>query len=513
MGLCQRLKKLLYISALALASFFDKQPALLYGLFVYSGIVYALLHSLMTLFPALFILFFAIQSGCSIFNRRIVLSSILLLFSCIYTSQTIVEPPATFTEIPGLARLTVSTIRTDIRYGRTFYRLDGEIASFVPDCGGFVASNIPCMFVWHQKNTRPRAEHMYEVRGVLRRQELGYSFKPDLDSPWEMRDSCFSLAELRYSLKAKARCFFAEYIPPGTVRSFLEGVCFGEFHDMHLKACLKRFGLQHIVVVSGFHFALLVAICLALFRLVLSLRYSQCAAACVATLFFLFIGPTASVYRAYIAALCALGAALSEKRTSGMNALGLGLILVSLSSPTSCLTPGFTLSFLATWAILLLQPLCKRFIFSLVPAYAGGQIAYGTILEQAVFTMSTCILSALSLVCAVTCLMLPTTLYVFNSFPLLGLVYNIFFPFGISVALFFVILGMLFFWLPPVCSVFLALGSGICDWMLTPVMHAPTGLDIVLFCEWIPLWALLLYLCLFSLFVIVYEQEHKSRLC
>lgn len=479
-------------------AFSERNPAFWYGLFVYLGATSAIGGHIAISIVVLFLAFLAMYSLVSAFRYHLLLAFCCGLASFIYVSNHVLLPPDHLNEIPGKALLEVVDISSDMRYGRTFYRLTADIKHFQPTCGGFIVQNIPCRVVWHEKSERPHGGVLYEVNGVLQRKPEGFSFKSDSGVAWAVQKTVFSLTELRYDLKRGVKCFLAKYLQPGDVRFFLEGVLIGEFHENHLKACLKRFGLQHILVVSGFHFSLVLAIFMGIFRIFLSIRMSHLALIGVATAFFLFIGPQPSVFRSYIASLLVLMSAVCEKSGSGINGIGLGLIILVLYDPTMSCNVSFQMSFLATWAILILHPLCKNLLFSFLPRYSVAQIGSFSFIEQVVFVISTFILSSLALVLAVTTMMLPVSLWAFQSFPLLGIFYNSFFPFIVSIAITLVILGGLFFWLPPLAAVAIGAGAALTECLLTLVHSAPTWMDCTLHCEHVPIWILVLYLCLVS---------------
>jgi competence protein ComEC len=225
----------------------------------------------------------------------------------------------------------------------------------------------------------------------------------------------------------------------------------------------------------------------------------------------LFVGPSASVLRAFIAIQLALSAKLCEKPSSGINALGVGLFVISLYDPLMLLSPSFQLSFLATWAILILYPIVQKKLFALFPKYQGEDLLAFSFVEQFLFMLSTFFVTSLSLVLAVSILMLPMSLFTFGSFPLLGILYNCFFPFCVSVSVTLLLLGVLFCWIPFIASLFFFLSAALIELALTLVQQAPSWIDITLYSNGFSATLLVAYITLVSLCAVLYSYQMKCR--
>ena len=488
----------------SLALFWLRYPALFYSLIVYLATLFALSYH-QALFIPLCVL--TLSAG----KERGFLGAALFIGAYFFASTAIQMPPDTTKEVTGKARLQITDIAVDSRYGRSYYKLKADIKELVPDDGGFLVANLPCQIAYAGKSSRPRAGCLYAVTGTLKNNEGVWSFKVAQNSSpnslWKVESSTLSLAEWRYRAKNAAKCFFATHFDPGYVRSFLEGVCIGEFHDMELQAQLKRFGLQHILVVSGFHFSLIGAILAGLLRLVFPRNVTVGLLTVCITGYLIFVGMSPSVLRAYIAIQLALWAKLCEKKSSGLNALGVGLLAICLYDPVMLLSPSFQLSFLATWAILLLYPIIEKLLFSLFPRYQGEDVLAFSFTEQLLFLLATFFLTSLSLVCAVSVLMLPMSLFIFHSFPLLGMLYNCFFPFLVSIAVTLLVLGLLFCWISPLASFFFFLSATLTEMALTLVQHAPLWVDATLYWDGLTATALVAYIVFVSVCAIAYKPE------
>ena len=505
----------LYSISTSFQQFWCKNPALWYALFFYAGALFSLAPAFSLGILVLFLLIPSLSHITHAHIVRVCLGIFSFFVSYVYVSSTVILPPSTYNEISGKALLQVENVATHYNYGKSFYKLDLLITHFTPATQGFIVQNVPCQLTQEASqgasHIRPQGGIEYEVSGKLRQKRGKWIFTPFSKSNWTEKKSFFSLVEYRFIAKKKLVQLLSQHFKPSTVRSFLEGVLVGEFHDTALKASLKRFGLQHILVVSGFHFALLVAIFASLIRFFTTSPIAFIVLALLTTAYFLFIGPTASVFRAYIAASACLYAKLLQRESSGINALGLGILLVVIFQPLWCVQVGFQLSFLATLAILLLFPIMQRTLFSFWPTYSLKTLSEATFIEQAVFVVATFFLSALALMLAVTLLCLPMTLYAFGQFPLWGIFYNLFFPFGVSLAITCVLVGLCLLPLAPIAGLFLSLGAVILEGLLTLVQHAPVSLEVVPSSSYVSAELLVLYLCAVSFFGVIYVQRYCAN--
>jgi competence protein ComEC len=333
------------------------------------------------------------------------------------------------------------------------------------------------------------------------------------DAAWIKQKALFSfsLVEWRISAKLAFKRMLARYLPAGQTRSFLEGVLIGEFHDSLLSQNLSRFGLQHITVVSGFHFSLMVAILGTLFRLFLSWRQATVCLLLASSIYLAFVGASPSVLRAYLAIALVLVAKLIGEKTNGINCLGLGLVVCIALEPTWVTNLSFSLSFLATWAILLFYPLLYSYLLSLFPRRSGSTLLQMTFFDQLAFVLLAFFRTSVALVLAVSLLMLPASLYFFQQFPMIGIVYNCFFPFFITLAVSILALGMLFYWVTPIAAFFFHLAAMVTECALTHVTDGPLFLDSMLRSPEIPALLFVFYLSAVSFIAILFGGESGSR--
>lgn len=482
-----------------LFSFWDSVPALYYGLFLLLGAILAFSPSYALLFVFSLLLFTE--------RERLIFGMLAGVLFWLLCTSAVVFPPSWGKDVEGVATFEVVDWVHEVRYGRTYCKMKVDLHHFEAEDKSFFANNIPCKLIWNEPATRPKADFIWRTKAFLQEHEGNWTVKLIKDAPLQKVAPSYSLAEWRHKARGYAKRLFARYLEPGETRELLEGVLLGEFHDKELKKALGRFGLQHITVVSGFHFSLIAIILAAFFRLLLPWRGTIIALLLAATFYLLFIGPSPSVLRAYIAVVIMYGSKLVERQSSGLNCLGIGLILVLAYDPVSSTNIGFSLSFLATFAILLFYPIFESALKRCFPERTFQTVVKMPFLDQLLFVLLRFFIASFALVASVSLLTLPYSLYLFGQFPIMGMLYNAFFPFFVSIAVFIVALGLLFIWLPPVAYAFFHIASTLLDASLTLVTHAPSWCDYSIRADCLSGPIVVAYLVLISLLGIAYSEK------
>ncbi len=488
-------------------SFWDKAPALFYGLFVYFGAAAQFSWHYSLLIPL---------GVCTIFSSkvqkmRLMFGMVAMLLFWLYATNSLILPPKWADTSPGIATFEITEAVNDTRYNKPYCKMKVLVQTFKPADKSFYAKNVACKMTWKDLATRPKADYVYRIEGTLSEYNGSWSLKPTRAATLEQVEPTYSLVEWRFKAKQYVKGILATYVAPGDTRAFLEGVLIGEFHDNHLAQSLRRFSLQHLTVVSGFHFSLIAIILAAFFRLLMPWRIMNISLVVAACCYLAFIGPSPSVLRAYVAVTLVFLGRLLERNSNGLNCLGFGLILVLALDPSSVTSLGFQLSFLATFAILLLYPIVEKVFKSFFPKRGANELLQMPFLEQVLFVLLVFSISSLALVTSVSILMLPMSLFAFHAFPIMGIFYNCFFPFLVSIAVFIVAIAFFFLWLPPVASFLFAIASQILDHALILINHAPTWCDLTLHATWLSAPILAIYLSLISyLGIIFHEQDHLA---
>ena len=486
--------------------FWQRHPALLYGLFVYLGSSFAFQPSWVYLIPLIFLgLQFRLGS-------QLLFALILGLGVYFFVSEHVHYPAPDQEVVAGVATVEISDISQKIRFGTPCLKMQLKLQELAPHDEGEKIRNISCSMNWKNMSTRPQGGFLYEVKGSLKRiGDAQFIFTPASNASWYVKEVSYSLVELRFKAKIAFKRFLRRYLYPGEVRSFLEGLITGDFNDPILAQNLRRFGLQHIMVVSGFHFSLIAAFIAFILRFFASWKFSIIGLLVGTFCYLLFLGATPSITRAWISVTTLLVGKLCERRANGLNSLGIGLILLILYDPGVCFHLGFQLSFLATGAILLFYPLCDKMLLRFFPKRSASDVLAMTKGDRFGYFLLVFFRKSWALGLAVHLLMLPMALYSFHTFPLMGIFYNCFFPFLVSISLFLLCLACLFFWIPILASALFSLCYFLTDMTLTFVSHAPQSFDKTISIDECPVWILLLYLSAICFMGVLLFQKNKGE--
>lgn len=332
------------------------------------------------------------------------------------------------------------------------------------------------------------------VDGYLKNGELILRKKP-----LALETTSFSLH--RFRLKEWTKLKILEYTPHKRSGELLAALITGDLDNKIVKKDFARFGLQHILAISGFHFSFLAMGIAFLLGRFIPYRILPLLLIFLLASYFLFLGPSASIIRAWMAILIASLAELKEKRPSALNSLGVGLLAVGLWNPQAYLEAGFILSFVLTASILLyakpFEDLLKKYFrprsFKTVKEASPST-------QLALFILSF-LRKSISLNAAVLFSAIPLTLYFFKAFPLLSLFFNLFYPTLIAISLFLFLLSFI----PGV----LFLNSYYLDSILNLIHEVPLDVDGLIQIDYLKVEFVIIYISIF-LFWGLYKKDKRA---
>lgn len=345
---------------------------------------------------------------------------------------------------------------------------------------------------------RYRADCDYLLSGKLFTQE-GITYFLKTEPAWEKLES-FSCAELRYQVKQKVKAYISKHIPSPRAAAFLKNLVTGEGEDSLIAHDFSLLGLSHLLAVSGFHFSLLSATLYFLFPK----RFPYKARASLLLLFLtgylFFLGPTPSVYRAWMAALLFFTSHLVERPARPLNSLGVALLLLLLIDPLAATTLSFSLSFLATAGILLGYHPCHTLLTLWIPSYSLSKVSTRSFLWQHGYLLLGWIRKGLALTLSVHLALFPLLLHAFHTLSWNSLLYNLFFPLCAAVGLLLFLAGVLTF----------TLLHPLANWyndQLLALTEAPPSLFATAYYESPPPLFTTLYLALLFFFLLRHQQK------
>lgn len=482
----------------AFADLWRFYPAALYAFAVLLGSSVALYseHSYFLLFSLTILALPLITSSLQSAQLRIVLALILALASFYMTSTRYLFPIEN-TAKTGIADIEMTSVRLMKTPFGFVWNYKGTLKSFIHH-EQVIAKDIPILvsIPFEKASPRPPAHYRYELPARLKTSENGkYVITPVKNAKWHTKNELHNLAEWRFSAKAAVQKHVQESIKDHHVGAFLSGIATGEFDDRILSHELGRFGLQHLMAISGLHFSILSTF----IALVLGVFFSRKTAAIITIVvmsaYFVFLGASASVTRAWIAIIIALASLFIQRRSSGFNALGIGALALLLWDPLIIEELGFQFSFGITASILLWFSPCEKLLQQIFAKRRLNDVTKMDSWDQHGYCLLYFLRQSLALSLAVNIAALPLTLYHFHVFPLMGLVYNLFFPVLVSLSLVLLTtaccFSLIFPWL---ASQIHALNEYYTQFVLNFAFNLPKTFDYTWRVESIPIEGLMIYL-------------------
>jgi competence protein ComEC len=360
---------------------------------------------------------------------------------------------------------------------------------------------VPCSVHHSFGEKHPKAHCDYILHGKLKqRGPYDYLFQA---KEWVPVENTWSFAELRFQLKERFRQFLNQKLQSPRVASFLGSLITGDVEDRSLRYEFGRLGLQHILAISGFHFAILIAFCSFFLGLFLPYRWKIIALLLAINAYFLFVGAVPAVQRSWLTAMFYLIGKLIGRHSTGLNLLGTALLIEVVLDPLVSAQLGFQLSFLSCVGILLFHPLFKPWAERLFPEHDPKRL---TRTAQHGYLLTSFLRQGVSLALGVNAAILPLILFHFHTFPLLSLFYNLFFPLLVSMALFGLLLSLMAHLLcPPLATLLFSTTDFFTAQILDIASYPPLPLDYSIRVHDFPAWIIPLYL--FALFSLSLERR------
>ena len=176
-----------------------------------------------------------------------------------------------------------------------------------------------------------------------------------------------------YYYALKTRSYLSERIHtlmPEEQADFMSALLLGDKTGVseETKTSLRRSGISHIIVVSGFHLSIIAQLIMLLLTFIFRGRKRPAAVLCIIILLFYMAvtGFSPSVTRAGIMQIAMLLAAALFKRADPLNALGLSVLIMTVCDPFSAGDVGLLLSYSATLGILLLSGRISSFLGNII---------------------------------------------------------------------------------------------------------------------------------------------------
>ncbi len=465
----------------------DRHPALFYGLAVLTGASAALSGYSVVLAPVaafLLLLILSLFSGASKLTFRCLLSLLLGFCTFLYALQS--TPPSLPEEgVTGDAEIEFYTFSQKKTPIGVRWIGSGLVSRFTTEEGeSYKDLSTSLQLSGEDTAFLPPIESKWKVRGkILPTSKDGfYIFKPIAKARWErIGSSCKGrLGQARMEVKRRITDYIENAMGHTQSAHFLGGMLTGEMNDIFLNHHLGRFGLQHILAISGFHFSLLASAFAFILLLFIPYRKLPLCMIVLLTGYFLLLGASPSILRAWLTIFLGSMAALLHQRSAGLNLLGASMIATVLYDPLSIHQLGFQCSFGITCAILLFVRPFENILERCFPSRDLSVTSRWSPYTQHLYIASSWIRMSIALNIAVNMAALPILLFHTQTFPLFSLLYNLFFPFLVGISMLLLMISTFMH------AVFGELGgilhhlnSHLTDHILGLATHAPHSLDVV----------------------------------
>ncbi|QVL57386.1 MAG: ComEC/Rec2 family competence protein [Simkaniaceae bacterium] len=344
----------------------------------------------------------------------------------------------------GRAHFHIEEIKRHPGPVKTTFCYSGTIKTFEGEKGTYYHLPARLYLPLNQKHLPANIDYL--ITGTLTEISKGlYILKPARKTSWIPIEKTKSRAEWRYEKKQSVKKWIDSRFKDKKVALLLSALATGHLENRYLAYKFNAVGLQHLLAISGFHFALLSFFLAFFLKRFLPEKLLALSLILLLTTYFFYMGAAPSISRAWIGVLIYLIGLLFRYRPTPLNALGVALLVALLFDPLIILHIGFQLSFGATLGILLFYRPIEISLHKLFPKRPYLQLLSMSRLDQCGYLFCTYLRSVLALQGAVLTFTLPLLLFHFQTFPLASLFYNLFFPllFSILLALFLLHLDFL----------------------------------------------------------------------
>lgn len=500
---------------LPLIHFWIHHPALFYGISFLLGTSCGLAGSSWLMIPCCS-LWLPLLAAAT-FNRSILkllsISFITFISAWLYTGAYYSPPVFPTKEIIGTAYVRIKSIRLQPTLFKEQWMYNCEILEFYPNLStkSILHTTVACRMIFSPEQERPLANKDYWLYGKFTQKKDGsYLLKVLGKENWSVIAGTNSWAEERYRWKQKVREWIENKIEYTNSAHFLAGLATGEFDDYWMKQQFSRFGLQHLLAISGFHFAIIASFLGIALRFLRSIRMQTIILLMTLSSYALFLGPQASILRAWIMCSIQLFGCLFEKQSIGLNSLGCALLVILGYNPLLSLDVGFQLSFCTTTAILLFYPLFQALLKRLSAKRRLSEVIQMNMKNQHAYCLFIFLQNGIALTLAVHVFALPLTLYYFQQFPWNSLLYNLFFPLLATGSLCLLLLSGLLSFMPLLANPLHALNGFYTNFILQFTYQIPTEIDSYLVASFAKGW-ILFYLCFVGIIGIIIRTKFQTE--
>ncbi|MEI8300639.1 MAG: ComEC/Rec2 family competence protein [Chlamydiota bacterium] len=499
-----------YLNTLSssLALFWKKAPALEISFYLLIGASFALTHFWITLIVGSIFIYLKTYQLMSGKNHFLIQTTLLCTLG--YGYMLHFKPPLITTAVKGSGVIKILEKRPTVFFGRSSIYYKALLTCFETE-DHIVYKNIPCTLRLKPKNAYEANKDLVLHHITLAPTASGlYQLKLDKDSQISPIKNSFSLAEHRYKWKLKVTKHLNHYIKESKTLKLLTALSVGYLDNKTLNYEFSKLGLQHLLTISGFHFALLALFFSWILQPLLPKKAKCLILILLLGTYMLYLGPAPSVSRAWIGVLIYLIGDFFDIASSGLNALGIACLCSFLIDPLCITQIGFQLSYSATLGIVAFYAPCEKLLCYLTPKRSLIELVQMPMYQSLLTGVLNFLRKGLALDLAVNLLTGPLLFFHFGSYPLMSFFYNLFIPVLISFSLLLLLVAYFFAWISPLCGWIHHINEVYTSHILTLIATSPKALDISIHLPFISYELCIATLCTVTLSMVFLSFRTKE---
>lgn len=198
---------------------------------------------------------------------------------------------------------------------------------------------------------------------------------------------------------------------------------------------------------------------------------------------------------------------LTEKQSDALNSLGISGLIILTYDPSLSQGLAFQLSFAATFSILLLHPPVEKWLDGILQSRRLSEVINMNPLDQHAYCLLMYLKQALALTIAVNIVAIPITIHYFREFPVMSLVYNLFFPLLVTVSVCLFIIATILSVIPLIGTTLHSINSYYTGFILRLTSQIPQEVDYNFYMESYSSFILTGYLCCIMLLAIFWKEK------
>lgn len=485
--------------------FWDRHPALFLG--------FCFLLGTATVFAAPF-LFISLFVCLLVSNKRhssLFIASFFFLIAIFSASLRSLPHLPEKEQTQGSGQFHIHTIKIQSSAFHKSLVYEGRLTTFTSQ-EDKTYFNLPCRIYLPVYSSPPKHHCDYRLEGKLFKKNTPFFIlKPTKNIDWQPIKNTWTLAIFRHLIKQKIRKILAKEMKDPSVRTLLGALATGEIDERRISMEFGKIGLQHILAISGFHFALVALLLHILCKCFLPYQLHIPSLLIALTGYYVFLGDSPSIQRAYIMVILFLLSKWIHRSVSALNTLGVAILIELAIDPSTLIDLSFQLTFLSTLAILLFYTPFETLFKKVLPDKNSSEIEHLSLINRHGYFLSVLIRKSFAINFSVTFLSLPVLLYLFHKFPLLSLLYNLFCPACICISMLLVCLSLLFHPLLPFLSHWIhVINHSWTHLLLKIIANPPAVFDFALRTNKLPFWFVVTFVSLALFFAIFLEEKRRS---